>query len=76
MAPPEQEAPQEIDRQLVECGWLAQHPRDMNISAGLDVGIRELPLTTGPADYMPYADSGAIGVIEAKPQGHTLGGVE
>ena len=48
----------------------------MNISAGLGVAVREFPLTTGDADYLLYADAKAIGVIEAKPEGHTLTGVE
>ena len=48
----------------------------MNISAGLGVAVREFPLTTGDADYMLYADARAIGVVEAKPKGHTLTGVE
>src|SRR3990170_2913285 len=73
---PEEQARQEIDRRLEQCGWLVQHDRDMNISAGLGVAIRAFPLTTGPADYMLYADGKAIGVVEAKPQGHTLTGVE
>src|SRR3990170_5656672 len=73
---PEEQARQEIDRRLEQCGWLVQHDRDMNISAGLGVAIREFPLTTGPADYMLYADGKAIGVVEAKPKGHTLTGVE
>ena len=73
---PEEQARQEIDRRLEQCGWLVQHDRDMNISAGLGVAIREFPLTTGPADYILYADGKAIGVVEAKPKGHTLTGVE
>jgi len=43
---PEEQARQEIDRRLEQCGWLVQHDRDMNISAGLGVAIREFPLTT------------------------------
>jgi len=72
---PEQEARQEIDRQLERCGWIVQDHSQMNISAG-PVAIREFPLTTGPTDYMLYVDGKAIGVIEAKPEGHTLTGVE
>jgi type I restriction enzyme R subunit len=48
----------------------------MNISAAPGVAIREFPLKTGHADYLLYADRKAIGVIEAKPEGHTLTGVE
>ncbi len=47
----------------------------MHITAGLGVAVREFPLTTGYADYMLYADSKAIGVVEAKPEGFGLMGV-
>lgn len=72
---PEQQARRAIDRQLEQAGWIVQDYAQMNISAGLGVAVREFPLTTGTADYMLYADGKAIGVVEAKPQGHTLGGV-
>lgn len=73
---PEQKARQQIDRQLEQAGWNVQDYRQMNISAGLGVAVREFPLTTGFADYMLYADAKAIGVVEAKPKEHTLTGVE
>ncbi len=73
---PEQKSRQQIDRQLEQAGWIVQDYRQMNISAGLGVAVREFPLTTGHADYMLYADAKAIGVVEAKPKGHTLTGVE
>lgn len=73
---PEQHARQEIDRQLDQAGWIVQDYRQMNISAGAGVAIREFPLAGGHADYMLYADARAIGVVEAKPKGHTLTGVE
>jgi type I restriction enzyme R subunit len=73
---PEQKARQQIDRQLEQAGWNVQDYRQMNISAGLGVAVREFPLTSGFADYMLYADAKAIGVVEAKPKGHTLTGVE
>lgn len=73
---PEQKARQQIDRQLEQAGWIVQDYRQMNITAGLGVAVREFPLTTGDADYMLYADAKAIGVVEAKPKGHTLTGVE
>ena len=73
---PEQKARQSIDRQLAETGWLVEDYRAMNLSAGPGVAVREFPLTTGEADYLLYADGRAIGVIEAKPEGHTLKGVE
>src|SRR3954468_17854365 len=73
---PEQKARQHIDRQLEQAGWIVQDYRQMNISAGLGVAVREFALTSGFADYMLYADAKAIGVVEAKPKGHTLTGVE
>jgi type I restriction enzyme R subunit len=73
---PEQKARLQIDRQLEQSGWQVQDYRQMNISAGLGIAVREFPLTTGDADYMLYADGKAIGVVEAKPVGHTLTGVE
>jgi type I restriction enzyme R subunit len=69
---PEEKARREIDRQLVACGWNVQNYRDMNITAGLGVAVREFPLSTGEADYLLYAAAKAIGVIEAKPEDHTL----
>lgn len=50
----------------------------MNLSAGRGVAVREFKLTTGHgfADYLLFVDGKAIGVLEAKPQGHTLSGVE
>jgi len=48
----------------------------MNISAGPGIAIREFPLTVGEADYLLYLDGKAAGTIEAKPEGHTLSGVE
>src|SRR3954451_6615822 len=48
----------------------------MSIAADLAVAVRAFSLTTCPADYMLSADARAIGVVEAKPKGHTLTGVE
>jgi type I restriction enzyme R subunit len=73
---PEEKARRNIDRQLVQCGWLVQDYRQMDISAGPGVAVREFPLATGEADYLLYADAKAVGAVEAKPEGHTLTGVE
>lgn len=53
----------------------------MNIHAGLGVAVREFPVVKpdgkrGSVDYLLYADGKAIGVVEAKPKDHSLGGVE
>ncbi len=73
---PEELARKEIDRQLVQAGWIVQDRKDMHISAGLGVAVREFPLLVGEADYLLYLDCKAAGVVEAKPQGYTLAGVE
>ena len=73
---PEDKARQNIDRQLAQCGWVVQNYRDLNITAGLGVAVREFPLKTGFADYLLYVDGKIAGVVEAKAEGHTLTGVE
>jgi len=73
---PEDLARQEIDRQLEQCGWVVQDHKAMNIMAGLGVAVREFPLKTGAADYLLYVSGKVIGLVEAKPVGHTLTGVE
>ena len=73
---PEQKARKNIDRQLKQCGWLVQGVEEMNISAGPGVAVREVQMKPGPTDYLLYLDAKAIGIIEAKKEGHTLKGVE
>lgn len=73
---PEQKARQKIDRQLDQCGWLVQDYRNLDLSVGMGVAVREFPLSTGHSDYLLYVNRRALGVIEAKPEGHTLMGVE
>ncbi len=50
----------------------------LNVHAGRGVAVREVPLLHGhgTADYLLYVDGGAAGVVEAKPEGRTLTGVE
>lgn len=48
----------------------------MNLSASRGIAVREFPLNTGFADYLLYADGRAIGVVEAKKQGHGVIGAE
>ncbi|MDE0624020.1 MAG: DEAD/DEAH box helicase family protein [Bryobacterales bacterium] len=80
---PEQQAREKIDEQLEACGWVVQDFTSMDIHARPGVAVREFPLKwkegaeikSGSADYLLYADGWAIGVIEAKPAGHTLQGV-
>lgn len=72
---PEEKARQQIDRMLDTAGWIVQDLRDLNLSAGLGVAVREFPLQSGEADYLLFVDRKAVGVVEAKPEGTTLSGV-
>jgi len=78
MTKPEEAARLSIDAALREAGWVAQDANAVNLAAGRGVVVREFPLSSGYgfADYLLYADGQAVGVIEAKPEGTTLTGVE
>jgi type I restriction enzyme R subunit len=76
MPPPEAQARQQIDASLAAAGWVVQSYRDMNLGAGPGLAVTEFPGAHGPADYLLYVDGKAIGVVEAKPVGHSLKGVE
>lgn len=72
---PEDAARVKIDGLLEEAGWTVQNYKELNLSSGLGVVVRDFPLKTGFADYMLFVDRKAIGVVEAKPEGTTLSGV-
>src|SRR5712671_6459712 len=77
MPSPEELAREKIDKLLTECGWILQNRSTINLSAGQGIAIRE-PLLQGrdEVDYLLFVDGKAIGTVEAKPEGHTLTGVE
>ena len=74
----EQRARVLIDRQLTAAGWVVQDRKDLNLFAAQGIAVRETTMAKGHgrADYLLYVDQQAVGVIEAKPQGTTLSGVE
>jgi len=72
---PEDEARKDIDELLTKAGWVLQDYKQLSLGAGLGVAVRSFPLTTGFADYMLFIDRKAVGAVEAKPKGTTLGGV-
>lgn len=78
MSTPEAIARQKIDAALAESGWRVQDYKAMNLMAGPGVAIREFPLKKGhgECDYLLFVDARPVGVIEAKPEGSTLKGVE
>lgn len=67
-----------IDRPLTDAGWAVQDKKDLNLLASEDVACREVVMKTshGRADYVLYVATKAVGIIEAKPAGTTLSGVE
>ena len=67
-----------IDAQLAAAGWVVQDIRNLNLSAAQGVARREAIMATGHgrADYLLYLDRRVVGVIEAKPVGTPLSGVE
>lgn len=69
---PEAQARQDIDARLVAAGWLVQDYKKLNLGAGLGIAVREVPLKTGPCDYLLFVDRKPVGVIEAKKAGVTL----
>ena len=75
MPKPEEQACQRIDELLGQAGREIQDREQMDLGAALGVAVREFQLPTGPCDYLLFVGRKAAGVIEAKPEGHTLTGV-
>lgn len=69
-------AREKIDRLLQDAGWVVQDYKDINLGKALGVAVREFPLESGYADYLLFINRKAAGIIEAKPEGTTLSGVE
>src|SRR6266536_750359 len=77
MPSPEELARENIDALLTQCGWTVQNRSTINLSASRGVAIREALLKgRDEVDYLLFVDGKAIGTVEAKPEGHTLTGVE
>ncbi|WP_371194076.1 DEAD/DEAH box helicase family protein [Glaciecola sp. SC05] len=76
---PEAQARVTIDAKLIEAGWEVQDKKRMNLYAGKEgingIAVREMDTSTGPVDYMLFIDGKACGVLEAKKDGVSLGGV-
>jgi type I restriction enzyme R subunit len=75
---PETAARANIDRMLIDAGWVVQDRDRVNLAAGRGIAVREFVLKAGhgTADYLLYVDRKAAGAMEAKPEGETLTGVE
>ena len=75
---PEEKSRTTIDALLEQAGWSVQDNDSLNLYARRGVAVREFDLKPGhgTADYLLYVDQKAVGVVEAKPEGYTLTGVE
>jgi len=74
----EQRARVRIDSQLTAAGWCVQDTRELNLFASQGVAVREVVMAPGHGrvDYLLYVDKQVVGVVEAKPEGTSLSGVE
>ena len=74
---PEQSARVVIDRQLATSGWLVCDRIGGDLVNHAGVAVREVHLgEAGRADYLLYVGRRLCGVIEAKPAGTPLTGVQ
>lgn len=76
---PEQIARDNIDKQLIACGWVIQDKDKINLNASLGVVVRYYLTQDGKeTDYVLFIDKRPVGVIEAKreEEGHRLTTVE
>jgi restriction system protein len=74
----EQRARVLIDRQLIDAGWALEDKKYLNLFDWQGVAVPEVVMAPRPGrvDYLLYVDQRAVGVIEAKPMGTALSGVE
>ena len=75
---PEQIARDNIDKKLIDAGWVVQANDKINFDAGSGIAVREYQTDVGPADYALFVDKRAVGIIEAKSEswGHRITTVE
>lgn len=74
---PEEKAREQIDKLLIEAGWVIQDRSTFNRNAALGVAVQEFLMADNTeADYFLFIDGKACGVIEAKKEGLSLSGVE
>ena len=74
----EQRARVLIDAQLSAAGWSVQDRGSEQLIGNAGVAVREAVMAPGHGrvDYLLYVERRVVGVVEAKPEGTTLSGVE
>ena len=70
---PEQKARDNIDKLLLQSGWIVQNKNKINFDEGIGQAVREYQTDVGPADYVLFVGKQAVGVIEAKKDNFTNG---
>ena len=75
---PEQKARDNIDKLLLQAGWVIQNKNQINLDQGIGQAVREYQTDVGPADYVLFVGKKAVGIIEAKAEkhGHNITPVE
>lgn len=75
---PEEKARLVIDEKLRQSGWVIQSLKELNLSVGIGVAVREFPTSTGEVDYALFVEGNPVGVVEAKREesGESLTDVE
>ena len=64
---PEQIARDNIDKQLIACGWVIQDKDKINLNIGIGVVVRYYLTQDGKeTDYVLFVDKKPVGIIEAK----------
>ena len=63
---PEQIARDNIDKQLIACGWIIQDIKHINLHSGVGIAVKEYQTDVGPADYVLFIEEKPCGIIEAK----------
>ena len=72
---PEQQARRNIDSMLEASGWQIQNYAEHDTGVARGVAVREYPLQDDQsADYLLFINEVAVGIVEAKKEGMTLGG--
>ena len=65
---PEAKARVNIDKMLIESGYILQDMTEFNRLAAIGVAVREFQTNSGPVDYMLFINGKPAGVVEAKAE--------
>jgi len=65
---PEAKARENIDKMLIDAGYIIQDMANFNRTASLGVAVREFQTESGPVDYLLFIGGKPSGVVEAKAE--------